>query len=101
MVLMSGMNLPIKAIRNQISSAIDIIIQQSRMQDGSRKITNITEVHGMENDVIVLQDVFKFQRQNMSSTGKINGNFVYSGIIPKTVNKLKEKGMKIPLSIFS
>ncbi len=101
MVLMSGMNLPIKAIRNQISSAIDIIIQQSRMQDGSRKITNITEVHGMENDVIVLQDVFRFQRQNMSSTGKINGNFVYSGIIPKTVNKLKEKGMKIPLSIFS
>jgi len=101
MVLMSGMNLPIKAIRNQISSAIDIIIQQTRMQDGSRKITNITEVHGMENDVIVLQDVFKFQRQNLSSTGKVVGNFVYTGIIPKSVEKLKEKGIKIPLSIFS
>ncbi|MEA1973937.1 MAG: CpaF family protein [Bacillota bacterium] len=101
MVLMSGMNLPIKAIRNQISSAIDIIIQQSRMQDGSRKITNITEVHGMENDVIVLQDVFKFQRQNLSNTGKVNGNFEYSGIIPKSVNKLKENGIRIPLSIFS
>jgi pilus assembly protein CpaF len=101
MVLMSGMNLPVKAIRSQISSAIDIIIQQSRMQDGSRKITNITEVHGMENDVIVLQDVFKFQRQNLSNTGKVNGNFEYSGIIPKTVNKLKENGIRIPLSIFS
>ncbi len=101
MVLMSGMNLPIKAIRNQISSAIDIIIQQTRMQDGSRKITNITEVHGMENDVIVLQDVFKFQRQNLSSTGKVVGNFVYTGIMPKSVEKLKEKGIKIPLSIFS
>jgi len=101
MVLMSGMNLPIKAIRNQISSAIDIIIQQTRMQDGSRKITNITEVHGMENDVIVLQDVFKFQRQNLSNTGKVVGNFVYTGIMPKSVEKLKEKGIKIPLSIFS
>jgi len=101
MVLMSGMNLPIKAIRNQISSAVDLIIQQTRMQDGSRKITNITEVHGMENDIIVLQDVFKFHRQNLNSSGKIIGNFTYTGIMPKSVEKLKEKGIKIPLSIFS
>ncbi|HKL42542.1 MAG TPA: CpaF family protein [Clostridia bacterium] len=101
MVLMSGMNLPIKAIRNQVASAIDVIIQQSRMQDGSRKISNITEVHGMENDVIVLQDIYQFKMQGLSSDGKVKGNFVYSDIMPRAVHKLKEKGFDVPLSIFN
>jgi pilus assembly protein CpaF len=101
MVLMSGMNLPIKAIRNQVASAIDVIIQQSRMQDGTRKISNITEVHGMENDVIVLQDIYKFKMQGLSSDGKVKGNFVYSDIMPRAVQKLKEKGFDVPLSIFN
>jgi pilus assembly protein CpaF len=101
MVLMSGMNLPIKAIRNQVASAIDVIIQQSRMQDGSRKISNITEVHGMENDVIVLQDIYKYKMQGLSSDGKVKGNFVYSDIMPRAVHKLKEKGFDVPLSIFN
>lgn len=100
MVLMSGMNLPIKAIRNQVASAIDVIIQQSRMQDGSRKISNITEVHGMENDVIVLQDVFKFKMQGLTGQGKVKGDFQYSNIMPRSVNKLRERGINIPLSIF-
>lgn len=101
MVLMSGMNLPIKAIRNQVASAIDVIIHQSRMQDGTRKISNITEVHGMENDVIVLQDIYKFKIHGISSDNKVNGDFVYSNIMPRSVRKLREKGLDIPVSIFN
>lgn len=96
MVLMSGMNLPIRAIRDQVSSAIDLIIQQSRLMDGSRKITYITEVQGMEGDVIVLQDIFKFEQQGLDNSGKVKGQFVSTGIMPKFVQKLKEKGINIP-----
>jgi len=101
MVLMSGMNLPVKAIRNQVASAIDVIIQQSRMQDGSRKIVNITEVHGMEGDVIVLQDIFKYKMHGLASDGKVKGNYVYSDVMPRAINKLREKGLDVPLSIFN
>ncbi|ERI91497.1 type II/IV secretion system protein [Clostridiales bacterium oral taxon 876 str. F0540] len=95
MVLMSGMNLPIKAIRDQVASAIDIIVQQSRLMDGSRKITHITEVQGMEGDVIVLQDIFRFDQRGLDSRGKVKGEFVSTGIMPKFVQKLKEKGINI------
>lgn len=100
MVLMSGMNLPVKAIRDQISSAIDIIIQQTRLPDGSRKIVNITEVHGMEGDVIVLQDIFRFEQLGMNSNGKINGRFIFTGVRPRAVDKLAAKSIKIPPSLF-
>ncbi|MFD3157173.1 CpaF family protein [Haloimpatiens sp. FM7330] len=96
MVLMSGMNLPIKAIRDQIASAIDLIIQQSRLMDGSRKITHVTEVQGMEGDVIILQDIFKLEQKGLDSKGKVKGEFVSTGIMPKFVKKLKEKGINIP-----
>ncbi len=99
MVLMSGMNLPIKAIRDQVASAIDIIVQQSRLMDGSRKITYITEVQGMEGDVIILQDIFKFEQKGLDSKGKVKGEFVSTGIMPKFVQKLKEKGINIPPEI--
>jgi len=101
MVLMSGMNLPVKAIRDQISSAIDIIIQQTRLPDGSRKIVNITEVHGMEGDVIVLQDIFKYEQTGMNSKGQITGRFVFTGVRPKAVDKLAAKSIKIPPSLFN
>lgn len=101
MVLMSGMNLPIKAIRDQVASAINIIVQQSRLMDGSRKITHITEVQGMEGDVIILQDIFKFEQRGLDSKGKVKGEFVSSGIMPKFVQKLKEKGINVPPEIFS
>lgn len=100
MVLMSGMNLPVKAIRDQISSAIDIIIQQTRLPDGSRKIVNITEVHGMEGDVIVLQDIFKFEQTGMNAKGQITGRYVFTGVRPKAVDKLAAKSIKIPPSLF-
>ncbi len=100
MVLMSGMNLPVKAIRDQISSAIDIIIQQTRLPDGSRKIVNITEVHGMEGDIIVLQDIFKFEQTGLNAKGKITGRYVFAGVRPKAVDKLAAKSIKIPPSLF-
>lgn len=101
MVLMSGMNLPVKAIRNQIASALDLIVQQERLQDGSRKITRITEVHNMEGDTIVLQDVFFFDEQGIDSNGKVKGRFTYSGVKPKLVEHLKKKGVIVPSRIFT
>ncbi|SHI96060.1 pilus assembly protein CpaF [Clostridium cavendishii DSM 21758] len=100
MVLMSGMNLPIKAIRDQVSSAINLIIQQSRLMDGSRKITHITEVQGMEGDTIILQDIFKFEQKGVDVKGKVKGEFVYTGIMPKFVKKLREQGINIPQDLF-
>lgn len=95
MVLMSGMNLPIKAIRDQVASAIDLIVQQSRLMDGSRRITHITEVQGMEGDVIILQDIYKFKQKGVDSKGKVIGEFASTGIVPKFAEKLKEKGIDI------
>lgn len=100
MVLMSGMNLPVRAIRDQIASAIDVIIQQSRLMDGSRKITHITEVQGMEGDVIILQDIFRFEQRGVDNKGKVKGDFVFTGVMPKFIQKLKEKGINIPQDIF-
>ena len=99
MVLMSGMNLPIKAIRDQAASAIDLIIQQSRLMDGSRKITHITEVQGMEGDVIILQDIFKFEQKGIDNKGKLKGEFASTGIMPKFVQKLKDKGIILPTDL--
>jgi pilus assembly protein CpaF len=96
MVLMSGMNLPIKAIRDQVASAIDLIVQQSRLSDGSRKITYITEIQGMEGDIIILQDIFRFDQRGLDNKGKVKGEFVATGIMPKFVQKLKERGIIIP-----
>lgn len=101
MVLMSGMNLPIKAIRDQAASAIDLIIQQSRLMDGSRRITHITEVQGMEGDVIILQDIFKFEQRGVDNKGKVKGEFVSTGIMPKFVQKLKDKGITFPTDLLT
>lgn len=100
MVLMSGMNLPVRAIRDQIASAIDLIIQQSRLMDGSRKITHITEVQGMEGDVIILQDIFRYEQRGLDNKGKVKGEFLFTGVMPKFLQKLKEKGINIPPEIF-
>lgn len=101
MVLMSGMQLPVKAIRDQVASALDLIIQQSRLQDGSRRITHITEVHGMEGDVIILQDVFRYEQTGLDQKGKVVGKFVFTGVKPKFVEKLKNHGIEIPMSLFN
>ncbi|MHB1043535.1 MAG: CpaF family protein [Eubacteriales bacterium] len=100
MVLMAGMELPVKAIREQISSAIHLIVQQSRMRDGSRRITHITEVQGMEGDIIVLQDVFVFKQAGVDKDGMIKGKFVATGIRPKFLNILESYGITLPYETF-
>ncbi|MFD4703912.1 CpaF family protein [Gottfriedia sp. NPDC058432] len=100
MVLMAGFDLPVRAIREQIASAIDIIVQQSRMKDGTRKITHITEVIGMEGDTIVLQDLYVFRETGRSTDGIIEGKFVSTGIRPKVGEQLELNGFELPASMF-
>jgi pilus assembly protein CpaF len=94
------MNLPIKAVRDQVSSAVDLIVQQSRLQDGSRKITYITEVLGMEGDVIILQDIFKFVQKGIDNRGKVIGDFEFTGILPRFLQNLRNHGIELPQSLF-
>lgn len=100
MVLMAGMDLPVRAIREQIASAIDLIVQQSRLRDGSRKLTHLTEVQGMEGDVITLQDVFVFESTGRDETGKITGRCKPTGIRPKFLDKLAANGIVVPNEVF-
>ncbi|TEB06994.1 putative conjugal transfer protein [Pelotomaculum schinkii] len=100
MVLMAGMDLPVKAIREQISSAIDLIIQQSRLRDGSRKITHLTEVQGMEGDIVVLQDIYVYKQEGTDPEGRQKGRFIATGIRPKFINKLEAHGINIPYEAF-
>lgn len=100
MVLMAGMDLPIRAIREQISSAIDLIIHQSRLRDGSRKITHITEVQGMEGDVIILQDLFYFRQRGVNPNGTVVGEFQATGIRPKFIDRIEAAGFKLPPEVF-
>lgn len=100
MVLMAGFELPVRAIREQISSAVDLIIHQSRLRDGSRRITHITEVQGMEGEIIVLQDLFTFAQTGVDGEGKIQGTFRCTGILPKFLEKLENNGVHVNREIF-
>ena len=95
MILMGGIELPVRAIRAQISSALDIIVQQARFRDGSRKIVSVSEVLGMEGDNITLQDIFVFQPDGLDAGGRIKGSFVATGIRPKILKKFEESGIMI------
>lgn len=98
MVMMAGMDLPVRAIREQIASALDLIIQQSRIQDGSRKITYITEVQKMEGDTIVLQDLFTYVQTGINENGKSVGYYEASGLQPMFLQKFKMNGVELPKS---
>lgn len=100
MVLMAGMDLPVKVVRQQISAAIDLIVQQTRLKDGSRKVTAITEVAGMEGDTIVLTDIFKFEQTGISEDGKIIGALKPTGIRPLFTPRLDAAGFKLPPEIY-
>ncbi len=100
MVLMSGMELPVKAVREQIKSAVDLIVQQTRFKDGIRRISAITEVQGMEGDTIVLQDIFSFETGEIDQAGKITGWFKPTGFVPKFVEELRTYHIDIPQEIF-
>jgi pilus assembly protein CpaF len=99
MVLMAGMDLPVRAIREQVASAVDLVVQQSRMRDGSRKIINITEVQGMEGDVIVMSDIFEFVQSGYES-GRVIGGLRPTGIRPKFIHKIDEADIHLPPDIF-
>jgi pilus assembly protein CpaF len=100
MIGMSGIELPLKAVRANISSAIDLIVQVSRMSDGMRRMTAITEVVGMEGDVITLQDIFTFNRQATDSTGRIIGRYGATGIRSSFTEKFKQWGYDLPASLY-
>ena len=99
MVLMAGMDLPVRAIREQISSAVDLIVHEERMRDGTRKVVNVTEVQGMEGDVIVMQDVFTFQQTGVEG-GKVIGRLRPTGIRPKFMERIEQANIHLPPNIF-
>jgi pilus assembly protein CpaF len=100
LVMMAGIELPIKIVRQQISSAVDVLVQMSRLRDGSRKVTAITEVAGMEGDVVVLTDIFKYKQTSVDQDGKINGTMAATGIRPLFGPRLETAGYKLPAGIF-
>jgi pilus assembly protein CpaF len=100
MVMMSGFDLPIKAIRQQFSTAIHVIVQAQRLTGGARKITTVTEVQGMEGDIITMQDIFKFEPLGATSEGRIHGQFIATGLRPGFLGKLKSHGADVDESIF-
>jgi pilus assembly protein CpaF len=100
MVLMAGMDLPAKAIREQVASAVQIILQQTRFSDGTRKVTHITEISGMEVDVITLQDIFYFKQEGFTEDGKVRGRYVSTGFVPKFYDDLQRRGIPVNMSIF-
>jgi pilus assembly protein CpaF len=96
MVMMAGMELPLLAIRSQIASAVDVIVQQSRLRDGSRRVTNITEITGMEGDVVSMQDIFVFETQGqLDEHGRFRGRYKATGIRPQCLEKIRNNGVAI------
>lgn len=100
MVMMAGFELPLKAMRNQISSAIDMVVQVSRLQGGARKVTAITEIVGMEQDTIVMQDVYRYDKEGVDETGRAFGKFIATGIRPMFMPRLESAGIRLPSSAF-
>jgi pilus assembly protein CpaF len=100
MAMMANLNLPEKAIRKQIASAVTLVLQVSRFSDGSRRLTHITEITGMEDDVVSMQDVFLFEKHGVSPDGRTLGTFTATGIRPKFAEKLKASGFDLPANMF-
>lgn len=100
MIMMAGFELPVKAMRTQIASAVDLVIQANRLQGGPRKITSITEICGMENETIVMQDIFRFEKMGVDENGRAIGRFICTGVRPRCMDKLESMGLKLPPSIF-
>src|SRR5690242_4187647 len=101
MIMMGGFELPVKAMRQQISSAIDVIIQANRLQGGPRKITHITEVMNMEQDIIIMQEIFRFKQLGVDQNGRAFGQFEATGVRPTFVARLEQKGVKLPSNMFT
>jgi pilus assembly protein CpaF len=100
MIAMANVNLPEKAMRSQIVSAIQIIVQQARMSDGTRRVTSVSEITGMEGDIITMQEIFRFEKQGLGQDGKVLGRFVATGVRPKVCERLKAAGIQLPPDMF-
>src|SRR6185369_10267993 len=100
MVSLANANMHLTAIRQQIASAVHIILQASRMSDGSRRVTHVTEVTGIETDIVTLQDIFVFEKRGLSPEGKVLGRFSATGILPKFNEKLLAAGIRLPVEMF-
>jgi pilus assembly protein CpaF len=100
MILYAGTTLPVKAMRDQISSAIDVIVQVSRLADGSRRVMSITELTGMEGDVITIQEIYRFARQGVSPDGTVLGRFEPTGVRPQFYERLRVAGVELPPDMF-
>lgn len=100
MVMMSGMDLPVQSIREQVASAINIIVQQTRFSDGSRRIINITEITGVESGIVSMQDIFKYQQEGFDDNGRVTGRFMATGIVPQFYEDLRQRGINVDMSIF-
>jgi len=101
MIMMAGMELPIKAMRQQIASAVDVIIQANRLQGGPRKVTSISEVCGMEQDIIIMQDVFRYKQLGIDQNGRAFGQFEATGVRPTFVSRIEAAGIKLPSNLFA
>jgi len=100
MIMMAGFELPLKAMRTQVASAVDLIVQASRLQGGPRKITYITEVVGMEQETVVMQDIYKFEKEGLDETGRAYGKFIATGVRPTFMHRLEAAGVRLPSSAF-
>ena len=101
LVLMAGMDLPLRAIREQVASAVDVIVQLTRLRDGTRRVTHITEVQGMEGDIVTLQDAFVFDYSaGVDANGRFLGKPVSTGVRPRFVDKFNDLGITVPQSVF-
>jgi pilus assembly protein CpaF len=100
LVMMAGYDLPIKAIRQQLSSAVNVIIQANRLQGGPRRVTHITEITGMEQDTVVMQDIYKFNQSGIGEDGRAKGHFECTGVRPSFMHRLESSGVRLPASTF-
>jgi pilus assembly protein CpaF len=100
MIMMAGFELPLKAMRAQIASAVDLIVQSTRLQGGCRKITYITEVMGMEQDTVLMQDIYRYDKEGVDESGRAFGKFVATGIRPAFMSRLETAGVRLPSSAF-
>ncbi len=101
LIMMAGLELPIKAMRAQISSAINLIVNQARLQGGARKVVNISEIQGMEGDIITMQDIFTYEQQGVDESSKAYGRFVASGLRPRFLDRLEQHGCKLDPRMFT
>ncbi|HEY8618424.1 CpaF family protein [Phenylobacterium sp.] len=101
MVSMAGLDLPARAVRTQIASAIDVVVQVKRFQDGSRRVVSVSEIDGMEGDVIVMQEIFRFEQTGVDEAGKVQGRFVWTGLRPGFLDTFKAMGVSLPEGMFS